>query len=72
MDYDEPHFPLNEKMQPIQWTEQPTGALVADGSLWPRIDSLLLWKGGLLVKMGGYQCNLFAPATGYLFGNPPA
>jgi hypothetical protein len=26
----------NEKMQPIQWTEQPTGALVATGSLWPK------------------------------------
>jgi len=26
---------LNEKMQPIQWTERPTGALVAAGSLWP-------------------------------------
>jgi hypothetical protein len=25
----------NEKMQPIQWTEWPTGALVAAGSLWP-------------------------------------
>ncbi len=35
MDYDEPHLALNEKTQPIQWTEQPTGALVAVGSLWP-------------------------------------
>jgi hypothetical protein len=25
----------NEKMQPIQWTERPTGALVAAGSLGP-------------------------------------
>jgi hypothetical protein len=33
MDYDEPHLMSNEKM-PIQWTEQPIGALVAAGSLW--------------------------------------
>ncbi len=25
----------NEKTQPIQWTERPTGALVAVNSLWP-------------------------------------
>ncbi len=35
MDYDEPHLTSNEKTQPIQWTEQPTDALVAAGSLWP-------------------------------------
>jgi hypothetical protein len=34
MDYDEPHLTSNEKMQPMPWTEQPTGALVAAGSLW--------------------------------------
>ncbi len=34
-DYDEPHMVPNEKTQPIQWTERPTGALVAAGSLWP-------------------------------------
>jgi hypothetical protein len=28
MDCDEPHLTLNEKMQPIQWTKRPTGALV--------------------------------------------
>ncbi len=33
MDYDEPHMALNEKTQPIQWTERPSGALVAAGSL---------------------------------------
>jgi hypothetical protein len=27
----------NEKTQPIQWTERPTGALVAVNSLWPEI-----------------------------------
>jgi len=35
MDWDEPNPVPNEKMQPIQWTERPTGALVAVGSLWP-------------------------------------
>jgi hypothetical protein len=28
MDSDETHVVSNEKTQPIQWTEQPTGALV--------------------------------------------
>jgi hypothetical protein len=37
MDYDEPHPAPNEKTQPIQWTERPTGALVAAGSLWPEL-----------------------------------
>jgi hypothetical protein len=36
MDCDEPRPAPNEKTQPIQWIEQPTGALVAVGSLWPR------------------------------------
>jgi hypothetical protein len=35
MDYHEPHPMPNEKMQGIQWTERPTGALAAVGSLWP-------------------------------------
>jgi hypothetical protein len=35
MDCNEPHFSPNEKTQPIQWTEQPTSALVATSSLWP-------------------------------------
>jgi len=34
-DSDELHLAPNEKMQPIQWTDRPTGALVAAGSLWP-------------------------------------
>jgi hypothetical protein len=34
-DCDEPHLTSNKKMQPIQWTKQPTGTLVAAGSLWP-------------------------------------
>jgi hypothetical protein len=34
-DCDEPHLAPNEKMHPIQWTERPTGALVAAGSLCP-------------------------------------
>jgi len=33
IDYDEPHPAPNEKTQPIQWTERPTGALVAVNSL---------------------------------------
>jgi hypothetical protein len=35
MQCNEPNLMSNEKMQPIQWTEWPTGALVAAGSLWP-------------------------------------
>jgi len=37
MDCDEPHLPLTEKTQPIQWTKQPIGALAAVGTLWPWI-----------------------------------
>ncbi len=37
IDCDEPHPAPNEKTQPIQWTEQPTGALVAVNSLWPQL-----------------------------------
>jgi len=33
--HDEPHLVPNEKTQPLQWTERPTGALVAAGSLCP-------------------------------------
>jgi hypothetical protein len=36
MDCHEPHPASNEKTQPIQWTEWPTGALVAVNSLWPK------------------------------------
>ncbi len=35
MDCHEPHPAPNEKTQPIQWTERPTGALVGVNSLWP-------------------------------------
>ncbi len=35
MNCDESHLRPNEKTQPIQCTEGPTGALVAAGSLWP-------------------------------------
>jgi hypothetical protein len=35
IDCDEPHPAPNEKMQGIQWTERPAGALVAVNSLWP-------------------------------------
>jgi hypothetical protein len=37
MDCDEPHLAPNEETQPIQWTEQRTDALVAAGSLWPKM-----------------------------------
>ncbi len=40
IDCDEPHPAPNEKTQPIQWTERPTGALVAVNSLWPNCTSL--------------------------------
>jgi hypothetical protein len=39
MDCHEPHPAPNEKAQPIQWTERPTGALVAVNSLWPKCSS---------------------------------
>jgi hypothetical protein len=41
MDCDEPHPAANEKTQGIQWTERPTGALVAAGSLWPKDRGIL-------------------------------
>ncbi len=42
IDCDEPHPASNEKTQPIQWIERPTGALVAVNSLWPRACCWLL------------------------------
>jgi hypothetical protein len=39
MDCHEPHPAPNEKMQGFQWTERPTGALVAAGSFWPDYSS---------------------------------
>jgi hypothetical protein len=41
-DCDEPHLAPNEKTQPIQWTERPTGALVGAGSLWLCVTSTWL------------------------------
>jgi hypothetical protein len=35
MNCDEPHLAPNDKTQPILWTERPTAALMAAGSLWP-------------------------------------
>jgi hypothetical protein len=37
--------PLDEKSHPIQWTEFPTGVLVAAGSRWPRKSTNLLLPG---------------------------
>jgi hypothetical protein len=45
MDCHEPHPAPNEKTQPIQWTERPTGALVAVNSLWPDFDSFVHFFG---------------------------
>jgi hypothetical protein len=42
MDCHEPHPVPNENMQGIQWTERPTGALVAAGPLWPHPRALIL------------------------------
>jgi len=39
----------NEKMQPIQWTEWPAGALVAAGALWPSIPSMKSQNGIFLM-----------------------
>jgi hypothetical protein len=38
-----PHPMSNEKTQPIQWTERPTGALVAVNSLWPLATTYLVF-----------------------------
>jgi hypothetical protein len=55
MDCDEPHLTPNEKMQPIQWTERPTGALVATGSLWPTFFTYIHGPGRTMqrVHLGG-------------------
>jgi hypothetical protein len=45
IDYDEPHPAPNEKMQPIQWIERPTSALVVVNSLWPKYPMLKLNQG---------------------------
>jgi hypothetical protein len=45
IDCDEPHPAPNEKTQPIQWTERPTGALVVVNSLWPPN-----WRLNILLK----------------------
>jgi hypothetical protein len=51
MDCDEPHLALNEKTQPIRWTERPTGALVAAGSHWTQSRS----KPPIVLNTG--KCN---------------
>jgi hypothetical protein len=37
MDSDEPYMTWSKKMQLVQWTVWPTGALVATDSLWSQI-----------------------------------
>jgi hypothetical protein len=39
----------DEKMQPIQWTERPTGAFVGVGLMWPKESSLLEYNFGLFI-----------------------
>jgi hypothetical protein len=50
MHCDEPHLMPSEKTQPIQWTEWPTGALVAAGSL-RRHCWLQLWTWGSALSL---------------------
>jgi hypothetical protein len=52
MDCDEPNLALNEETKPIQWTERPTGALVAAGSLWPQEPVLELVSASNLELVG--------------------
>jgi hypothetical protein len=52
IDCHEPHPVSNEKTQPIQWTERPTGALVAVNSLWP-------WRGRVV------RFCLYPPILGF-------
>jgi hypothetical protein len=54
MDYHEPHPAPNEKTQPIQWTERPTGALVGANSLWP-----LIWTLNLVVYLAMQNMKKF-------------
>jgi len=57
IDCDEPHPAPNEKTQPIQWTERPTGALVAVNSLWPQ-KSYFPWMCNKHGKSGIFCCFL--------------
>jgi hypothetical protein len=56
MDCHEPHPAPNEKTQPIQWTERPTGALVGANSLWPRG---WYWLQALQAPVSGLVSNAF-------------
>ncbi len=51
MDCHEPHPAPNEKMQPIQWTERPTGALVGANSLWPNVVTHRLGTGNSALRL---------------------
>jgi hypothetical protein len=55
MTCDEPHLMPNEKMQLIQWTERPTGALMAAGSLWPLVITYEVWGGSRRLYRIDYQ-----------------
>jgi hypothetical protein len=45
-------------MQPIQWTERPTGALVAINSLWPIIGNVQL---SVLPESKGFKLEEYQP-----------
>jgi hypothetical protein len=62
MDCDEPHLAPNEKMHPIQWTERPTGALVAAGSLCPALVTICRRK--------EVRCNGYTASVAHLWALP--
>jgi hypothetical protein len=59
MDSDKPHLAPNEKMHPIQWTEGPTGALVAAGSLCPMYTYTLVKHHHSQLESENNYCFLF-------------
>jgi hypothetical protein len=79
MNCDEPHSASNEKTQGIQWTERPTGALVAVGSFWlshtmvwtlgNSLNSSLTFSSHLSQHIGTFNSRTGkAPLPGYTFG----
>jgi hypothetical protein len=62
MDCDEPYLMSNEKTQPIQWTEQPTGALVAAGSLWPHMGFSVCHSQAQFQSIGFHAVKAFTGA----------
>jgi len=58
IDCDEPLSAPNEKRQPVQWTERPTGALVAVNSLWPEKRTVLIWNSWTIYRIVTDYCSL--------------